>query len=102
MLDVYDVYGDKKFFDYVVVYVDIMIYQDGFIEIYKLEEYNIDCLNFGKMFFCIYEQIKDEKYKKVLDLLCSQLDMYFCNVDGGFWYKKIYENQMWLDGFYMG
>ena len=24
------------------------------------------------------------------------------NADGGFWHKKIYENQMWLDGLYMG
>ena len=41
--DVYDAYGDKKFFDYAVAYADTMIHQDGSIETYKLEEYNI-CL----------------------------------------------------------
>ena len=102
MLDVYDAYGDKKFFDYAVAYADTMIHQDGSIETYKLEEYNIDRLNSGKMLFRIYEQTKDEKYKKALDLLRSQLDTHPRNADGGFWHKKIYENQMWLDGLYMG
>ena len=102
MLDVYDAYGDKKFFDYAVAYADTMIHQDGSIETYKLEEYNIDRLNSGKMLFRIYEQTKDEKYKKALDLLRSQLDTHPRNADGGFWHKKIYENQMWLDGLYLG
>ena len=39
---------------------------------------------------------------KALDLLRSQLDTHPRNADGGFWHKKIYENQMWLDGLYMG
>lgn len=80
----------------------LVIHQDGSIETYKLEEYNIDRLNSGKMLFRIYEQTKDEKYKKALDLLRSQLDTHPRNADGGFWHKKIYENQMWLDGLYMG
>ena len=57
-----------------MAYADTMIHQDGSIETYKLEEYNIDRLNSGKMLFRIYEQTKDEKYKKALDLLRSQLD----------------------------
>ena len=92
----------KKFFDYAVAYADTMIHQDGSIETYKLEEYNIDRLNSGKMLFRIYEQTKDEKYKKALDLLRSQLDTHPRNADGGFWHKKIYENQMWLDGLIWG
>ncbi len=64
MLDVYDAYGDKKFFDYAVAYADTMIHQDGSIETYKLEEYNIDRLNSGKMLFRIYEQTKDRNTRK--------------------------------------
>ena len=73
MLDVYDAYGDKKFFDYAVAYADTMIHQDGSIETYKLEEYNIDRLNSGKMLFRIYEQTKDEKYKKAVpEFVCRE------------------------------
>ena len=35
-------------------------------------------------------------------MLRSQLDTHPRNEDGGFWHKKVYPNQMWLDGLYMG
>ena len=38
----------RRFFDYAVAYADTMIHQDGSIETYKLEEYNIDRLKFRK------------------------------------------------------
>lgn len=101
MLDVYDAYGDSKIYDYVLAYADTMIHADGTIVTYKLHEYNIDRLNSGKFLFRIYDQTKEEKYKKAIDLLRSQLDTHPRNADGGFWHKKIYPNQMWLDGIYM-
>lgn len=101
MLDVYDRYGDKKIYNYVVAYADTMIRADGSIVTYKLEEYNIDRVNSGKFLFRIFEQTKEEKYKKAIDLLRSQLDTHPRNDDGGFWHKTIYPNQMWLDGIYM-
>ena len=99
MLDVYDTYGGKKIYDYALAYADTMIHDDGSIVTYKLHEYNIDRLNSGKFLFRIYEESKDEKYKKAIDLLRSQLDTHPRNEDGGFWHKKIYPNQMvfiWL------
>lgn len=101
MLDVYDAYGDKKIYDYALAYADTMVNEDGTIKTYKLHEYSLDRINSGKIFFRLYEQTKDEKYKKALDLLRSQLDKHPRNEDGGFWHKKIYPNQMWLDGIYM-
>lgn len=101
-LDVYDTYNDKRLFDYALAYADTMVNADGTIKTYKLEEYNIDRLNSGKFMFRIYDQTKEEKYKKAIDLLRSQLETHPRNPDGGFWHKKIYPNQMWLDGLYMG
>ena len=102
MLDVYDRYGDSRFFDYALAYADTMVNDDGSIRKYKLEDYSLDRVNSGKMLFRLYEQTHQPKYKKALALLRSQFDGQPRNDDGGFWHKKIYPHQMWLDGLYMG
>lgn len=102
MLDVYDRYGDKRFYEYALTYADTMVNADGSIKKYKLEEYSLDRVNSGKFLFRIYEQTKEEKYKKALAMLRKQLDTHPRNADGGFWHKKIYPHQVWLDGIYMG
>ena len=101
---IYDVYrksGDKKYYNYALSYADTVINSDGTIKSYKLEEYNIDRLNSGKMLFPIYAQTKDEKYRLAMSLLKSQMDTHPRISNGGFWHKKIYPNQVWLDGLYM-
>lgn len=102
MMDVYDRYGDAKFYEYALAYADTMVNEDGTIKKYKLTDYSLDRINSGKMLFRIYEQTKNDKYKKALDLLRSQFEGQPRNADGGFWHKKVYPNQMWLDGLYMG
>lgn len=102
MMDVYDRYGDSKFYEYALAYADTMVNEDGTIKKYKLTDYSLDRINSGKMLFRIYEQTKEGKYKKALDLLRSQFEGQPRNTDGGFWHKKVYPNQMWLDGLYMG
>nr|WP_321438036.1 glycoside hydrolase family 88 protein [uncultured Bacteroides sp.] len=101
MLDVYDKYGDDKFYKYALTYADTTINDDGSIKTYKMSEYSLDRVNSGKILFRIYEQTKNEKYKKALDLLRSQLDSHPRTSEGGFWHKNVYPNQMWLDGVYM-
>ncbi len=102
MLDAYNMYGGNEIFEYALAYADTMVMENGQIKTYRLEEYNIDRLNPGKYLFRIYELTKKPKYKKAIDLLRSQLDTHPRNEDGGFWHKKIYPHQMWLDGVYMG
>lgn len=101
MLDVYDTYGDQKIYNYALAYADTMVRDDGSIVAYNLKDYSLDRINTGKILFRIYEQTKNGKYEKALDLLRRQLDMHPRNADGGFWHKKIYPHQMWLDGVYM-
>ena len=65
MLDVYDRYGDSRFFDYALAYADTMVNDDGSIRKYKLEDYSLDRVNSGKMLFRLYEQTHQEGKEKV-------------------------------------
>jgi unsaturated rhamnogalacturonyl hydrolase len=49
----------------------------------------------------LYFKTNDQKYKKAIDILRSQITTQPRTGEGGFWHKKIYPNQMWLDGLYM-
>lgn len=51
--------------------------------------------------FC-FKETGEEKYRKAAELLRSQLEKHPRTKEGGFWHKKIYPHQMWLDGLYMG
>jgi unsaturated rhamnogalacturonyl hydrolase len=50
----------------------------------------------------LYDVTHDEKYKKAAFLKMKQLETHPRTKEGGFWHKKIYPWQMWLDGIYMG
>ena len=94
--------GDGKWFNYIRKSMDFYVQEDGTIKGYKPDEYNIDHINNGKLLLLLYQVTGKEKYKKASDLLRSQLMTHPRTSAGGFWHKKIYPFQMWLDGLYMG
>lgn len=102
MLQLFEETKDSSYYNYVKTFADFFIDNDGNILTYKLESYNIDRINGGKFLFDMYNYTKDEKYIKAIKLLRSQLDTHPRVAAGGFWHKKIYPHQMWLDGLYMG
>jgi unsaturated rhamnogalacturonyl hydrolase len=93
---------NEAFYDYAKMYADKMIDASGNITGYKMEDYNIDCVNSGKFLFDLYAKTKDEKYRKAIILLRNQLKTQPRTSEGGFWHKQRYPFQMWLDGLYMG
>ena len=101
MLDVFDVTGDSSFLHYVIAFGDTIIKPDGTIRTYKMSDYNIDKINAGKALFRLYKITGDEKYKIAMDTLRSQMKTHPRTSEGGFWHKKRYPHQMWLDGLYM-
>lgn len=94
--------GKKEYFDYIKKNMDNLIDEAGEIFNYSQEHYNIDHCNNGKVLLFLFEQTGEEKYKKAADRLWKQMETHPRIKEGGFWHKKIYENQMWLDGLYMG
>lgn len=92
---------DKKYSDYMKAYIDYFVQDDGTIKGHKLSDYNIDRVRPGLNMLELYERTGDEKYKIAIETLVSQMETQPRTNAGGFWHKKIYPYQMWLDGLYM-
>ncbi len=94
--------GDPKYFRHIQKGMDHWIDEKGNHKDYHLEEYNIDHVTPGTAMMLLYRVTGNEKYRKMVELLRSQLKTHPRTKEGGFWHKKIYPYQMWLDGLYMG
>jgi len=93
--------GETRYMRFVSDWIDHFVQADGTIRTYRVEEYNIDQINAGKLLFGALERTGDERYRKALDLLREQMRTQPRNNSNGFWHKQIYPYQMWLDGIYM-
>ncbi|QCK16975.1 glycosyl hydrolase family 88 [Mangrovivirga cuniculi] len=102
MLKVYDETGNEKYFNYAKSYADSMVREDGTIKTYNKQDFNIDRVNPGKFLIELYKDTENSRYLKAIQLLRSQMVDQPRTAEGGFWHKKIYPHQMWLDGLYMG
>src|SRR3989304_2595120 len=94
--------GDKKYFNYIKATIDSIVSQEGVIDDYDVEEYNIDEVATGRVLLMLYNETKEEKYKIAAQTVRSQFNGHPRTSEGGFWHKQIYPWQMWLDGLYMG
>ncbi len=94
--------GDGRYFKYIQQSLDRFVNDDGAIRTYQLEDYNIDNVLLGRNLLLLYKVTGQEKYRKAASWLREQLKTQPRTSEGGFWHKKIYPNQMWLDGLYMG
>jgi unsaturated rhamnogalacturonyl hydrolase len=102
IIEMYHITKDKKFLTFADNFIDYFVREDGSIASYSPEEYNIDNVNAGKTLFDLYKLTKKEKYRKAIDTIYGQVQNQPRTKAGNFWHKKIYPNQVWLDGLYMG
>ena len=101
LLSLYEMTGNDRYFKFAKDFVDYFVQEDGNIRTYDVKEYNLDNINTASNLFFLYDKTGDEKYKKALDLVRTQLDTMPRTKEGSFWHKDIYPNQVWLDGLYM-
>jgi unsaturated rhamnogalacturonyl hydrolase len=93
--------GDGKYFAYMQRGVDHFVAADGTVRTYKPEDYSLDNVMPGRLLLTLYNVTGQEKYRKAAALLREQLRSQPRTNEGGFWHKKVYPSQMWLDGLYM-
>lgn len=104
MTSLYTIYrltGNRKYLDFIDNFVDYYVFDDGTIRGYEMSTYNVDNINEGRVLFDLYKETGKPKYKRAINLLYSQLQSQPRTEGGNFWHKKIYPNQVWLDGLYM-
>ena len=93
--------GDRKYFEYIKAAIDTFVNEDGSIRDYDYDSFNLDYICDGRQILLMYRETGEEKYKKAVDLLREQLRHQPRTPEGGFWHKKCYPWQMWLDGLHM-
>ncbi|HEY8690979.1 MAG TPA: DUF4350 domain-containing protein [Chitinophagaceae bacterium] len=93
--------GDGKYFDYIQKSMDLFVDDKGNIRTYKSEDFTLDNITPGRQLLLLYNVTGKEKYLKAVQTLRKQLLEQPRTSEGGFWHKKIYPSQMWLDGLYM-
>ncbi len=93
--------GDAVYAAYIKRSIDSLVRPNGEIATYAADEYNLDQINEGRALFGLFDRTHDARYARAADRLRQQLRTQPRTSEGGFWHKKIYPQQMWLDGLYM-
>jgi unsaturated rhamnogalacturonyl hydrolase len=94
--------ADRAYFKYIQQSMDNLVDPLGaFIKGYSPSDYTLDNILCGRNLLMLYNVTGSKQYYKAATMLYTQLKTQPRNTVGGFWHKKRYPNQMWLDGLYM-
>lgn len=102
LLELAEVTDEKTYAEFGARTAESFIGDDGSIADYQLEDYNIDLVAPGKVLLHRWENgVRPEKNRLALETLRRQMHEHPRTKEGGFWHKKRYPHQMWLDGLFM-
>jgi len=101
ILEMHTITGEESYLKFADNFIGYYVQEDGRIHSYEPTEFNIDNINEGKVLFDLYERLGKDKYRKAIDTVYEQIKGQPRTEAGNFWHKKIYPNQVWLDGLYM-
>ncbi len=101
LLSMSDITGDSRYYDFAESFISDFISDDGTIRTYNMEKFSLDDVNEGRVLFELYKKTGKEKYRLAAEKQREQLRRQPRTREGNFWHKKIYPDQVWLDGIYM-
>jgi unsaturated rhamnogalacturonyl hydrolase len=94
--------GEKSYLDFGTRAVASHVGPDGVIAGYKMDDFNIDNIPPGKVLLAALARGEvNPAYTAAVRTLREQMAKHPRTSEGGFWHKKRYPHQMWLDGLYM-
>ena len=101
LLSLSEITGDTRYAAFAERVTDHFVQEDGGILTFVPEKQQLDDFNEGRVLFPVYSMTGKEKYRKAAEMLHRTLAGQPRTKEGSFWHKKIYPNQVWLDGIYM-
>lgn len=101
IIELHHLTKNKRYLEFTDEFISYFVREDGTIDSYSPEKYNLDDVNAGKTLFDLYKLTGREKYRRAIDTIYSQLKGQPRTSTGNFWHKQIYPSQIWLDGLYM-
>lgn len=93
--------NDSQYIRYIKKNIDYYVTPEGKILTYNFNEFQLDHIAPGKSILRLNLFDPQVRYQTAIDTLRRQISLQPRTSDGGFWHKKIYPYQMWLDGLYM-
>lgn len=93
--------ADGQYFRYAKASMDALVEPDGSIPTYEANAATLDNIALGRELLRLYSVTRNVRYAKAAAALHAQLDSQPRTASGGYWHKRIYPDQMWLDGLYM-
>ena len=102
MMRLADYTGDDELRAYGARTATSFVASDGSIPAYKKSDYNIDLVAPGKVLVRTWtDGNRSPAIRTAIEELRDQMRTHPRTSEGGFWHKKRYPSQMWLDGLFM-
>ncbi|MET3599615.1 polygalacturonase PglA [Martelella mangrovi] len=102
LIALYETTGEARWFDHLVRHVNAQVDEDGVMNGYVADDFNIDNILSGRALIWLARRSNDPRYRKAADQLVAQLAEHPRVKEGPHWHKHRYPEQVWLDGLYMG
>lgn len=96
-----DATGDEEIRAFGSRIVTSLIQADGSIATYPRDDWNLDMILPGRVVLAEMRVSNEPRYRVAARQLRDQLAQQPRTESGGFWHKRKYPHQMWLDGLYM-
>ena len=100
-IQLYRATGRESFKEYVLRYTDHYVTESGEIKTYKPQDFKLDDVLPGRALIFAWEETGEERYRTAAEALLEQLKVQPRTPSGNYWHKKVYPNQVWLDGLFM-
>jgi len=100
--EVYRTRRDPRYLAYVKRWVDAYVAEDGRIDFGEdAGGHNLDRIQPGVLLLLLHEETGEPRYALAAMWLRARFGEFPKNAAGGYWHKKKYPEEMWLDGLYM-